>query len=460
MTDLPVSGYRSSASNEETVTFWADYFTHQIRGDLRPTTVVPDAATDAGMLSAARRALARDPIGMGLLPAFPDVCHRVTEAIDEGAGFERVAEIAALDGPLLTTLVHRANAAAYGSKRIESAVAALSTIGTAETKKLLLGRAMGQIVRRLQQAGFSNRDFFLHSATVGFVAQLLSCNPDDSVEVGAMPAGLPPYVADLMRTFGLWQPLACPPGYDAFAAGMLHDIGKVALASSYPDAFPQIVHEIQRRQWQQGSRGAERVVTGELNHAALGAALLENWKIFPGHIASTCRHHHVDAVSPAQTVLVSLANCLAKGIHPFPSQARLPQPQREQFLGLSEVDTSAYQQNPLVAACQTLTNAFETQRRTVRLDAGERDTEHYHPGTITVLVEQARDTVRADDRQYLGLLLNQNPEFVAVATRCGVAPEDLVALGLLLQRPITSFVADLLRLTTSADPIVRRAMAA
>ena len=56
--------------------------------------------------------------------------------------------------------------------------------------------------------------------------------------------------------------------------------------------------------------------------------------------------------------------------------------------------------------------------------------------------------------------MHQNPEFVSVAARCTVPPEDLVALGLLLQRTTAAFVADLLRLTTSTDPIVRRAMVA
>ena len=356
---------------------------------------------------------------MGLLPAFPDVCHRVVDAIDEGAGFDRIAEIAALDGPLLTTLVHRANAAAYGSKRIESSEAALSDIGTADTRKLLLGRAMGQIVRRVQQEGFSNREFFLHSATVGHIAQLMSVDPDDPAEQGGH-----------------------------------------ALPTSYPYSFPQIVHEIQRRQWQQGSRGAERVVVGELTHAALGAALLENWRIFPGHAASTCGHHHIDADSPAPTALVSLAKCLAKGFHPFPEQARLPQPQREQFLGLSELDTSEHQVNPLGKAFQALQSVFDKQRDVLRLDSEERDTERYHAHTTAALIQQAQETVRQDDRQYLGLLLHQNPEFVSLAARCAVPPEDLVALGLLLQRPIAAFVAGLLRLTTFVDPIVRRAMAA
>ena len=200
--------------------------------------------------------------------------------------------------------------------------------------------------------------------------------------------GLPPYVTDLLRSFGLWKRLSCPTGYDAFTAGMLHDVGKVALARSYPDAFPQIVHEIQRRQWQQGSRGAERVVVGERTHAALGAALLENWRIFPGHAASTCGHHQIDADTPAPTALVSLANCLAKGFHPFPAHARLPQPQREQFLGLTELDTSEHQVNPLVKAFQALQSVFDKQRDALRLDSEERDTERYRPQTTAALIQQ------------------------------------------------------------------------
>lgn len=459
-TSLPVSAYRASAPREETITFWADYFTQQVRPDLgQPEAAGQDKRQPR---EAARRALGPDFAAVTLLPSFPEVCQRVVEAIDEGAGFERIAEVAALDGPLLTTLVHRANAAAYGSRRIDSVLTAVATIGTAETRKLLMGRALGQMVRRVQKAGFSNRDFFLHSASVGFIAHLLSVDPDDGSNEGgvALPTDLPAYVVDVLRSFGLWKQLNCPPGHDAFAAGMLHDIGKVALAAIFPDAFPQITHEIQRRQWQQGSRGAERVVTGTLTHAALGAELLENWGIFPQHGAAVADHHHVDSSSPATTVLISLANCLAKALHPFPSRARLPQPERGQFLGLHEVDESEFQANPLLASYQNLQEAFERQRHELSLSDMERESERYEPASVTGLIELARRTVGEDDRQYLGLLLNQNPEFVAVAVACAMPAEDLVALNLLLQAPIRAFVADLLRLTAAADPLVRRAMVA
>jgi FixJ family two-component response regulator/HD-like signal output (HDOD) protein len=458
---LPVVGYRASASHEDTVAFWADYFTHQVRVDMRDPAPETPAVVTGNSLSVARRAYNLDPVGVDLLPAFPDICQRVADAIDAGAGFEHIAEIASLDGPLLTTLVHRSNAAAYGSRRIESATAALAAIGTAEMRKLLLGRAMAQIVRRVQQAGFSNRDFFLHSATVGFIAQLLSVDPDDRSDASGnvLPAGLPPYVADLLRSFGLWKHLACPPGHDAFTAGMLHDIGKVALVSGYPDAFPQIIHELQQRQWLQGSRGAERVVTGDLSHSGLGAALLENWGVFPQHVTAICDHHQISADTPGPTALIALANCLAKGVHPFPLHARMPQPERQQFLGLPGLDTYEYA-NPLLAAQQELQGAFDRQRSETELgDDVVLDSERYRPETATALMELARQTVRADDRQYLSTLLNQNPEFISVAARCGAPGDDLLALSLLLQEPIRMFVADLLRLTTSADPIVRRAMA-
>lgn len=82
------------------------------------------------------------------------------------------------------------------------------------------------------------------------------------------------------------------------------------------------------------------------------------------------------------------------------------------------------------------------------------------PATVGRLVDLAREVVCSDERAYLGLLLRQAPEFLAAARRCGSSPEDLLALGLLLHRPVDAFVSELLGLVTAADPIVRRGLAA
>lgn len=464
--DLSVRGYRSTATEEETAAFWADYFAREVRADL-DAPAAPSPEGNGGTLTAAREAIERDPVTAGLMPSFPEVCQRAIDAIDSGASFDAVGAIVALDGPLLATLVHRANAAAYGAQRVESAETALSVIGTAEAKKLLLSRAMGQIVRRVQQAGFSNRDFFLHSATVGFLAQLLSHNPgrdgsgrDDTDAARALPAGLPTFVVDLLHTFRLWETLPWPAGRDAFAAGVLHDIGKVALAACYPDAYPLIVHEIQRRLWHGGSCDAEAAATGNLTHGPVGGALLESWDIFPDHRDSTTHHHHIDAKSPTPTALIALANCLAQGMHPFPAQARVPQPQREEFLGIADWDDFEQQANPLLDGFQRLCADFDGRRRALAITTDERETGRYRRATLARLAETARQTVLDDGRQYLGALLHQSPELLGAAARADAEPAELLALGLLLHQPTADFVAELFGLTTAVDPIVRRALAA
>ena len=65
----------------------------------------------------------------------------------------------------------------YGARnRIETVPTALSMIGMDETRKIIVGRAMAELMRKVDQAGFDRRGFFLHSVSVGYLVQLLSLN--------------------------------------------------------------------------------------------------------------------------------------------------------------------------------------------------------------------------------------------------------------------------------------------
>ncbi|MBC7917250.1 MAG: HDOD domain-containing protein [Rhodoferax sp.] len=105
-----------------------------------------------------------------------------------------------------------------------------------------------------------------------------------------------------------------------FLAGILHDIGKLALMATYPASYAQV----------QALRGdtdfltleAEQKVFG-FNHAAIGAALCRHWKL-PEAISTAVGDHHsfddVHDVVPASTEtgqlseLIHLADAVAHGL--------------------------------------------------------------------------------------------------------------------------------------------------
>ena len=53
------------------------------------------------------------------------------------------------------------------AKRIKTLPNALAMIGMQETRKILTSKAMSDLARKVDEAGFVTKDFFAHSVSVG-----------------------------------------------------------------------------------------------------------------------------------------------------------------------------------------------------------------------------------------------------------------------------------------------------
>ncbi len=74
----------------------------------------------------------------------------------------------------------------------------------------------------------------------------------------------------------------------AFIAGLLHDVGKIALASAHGVRYKTLARQVQI---QGGSlSGAEKKSLG-FDHSEVGSRLLERWG-FPPDVVTAVRHHH------------------------------------------------------------------------------------------------------------------------------------------------------------------------
>jgi putative nucleotidyltransferase with HDIG domain len=106
----------------------------------------------------------------------------------------------------------------------------------------------------------------------------------------------------------------------AFTASLLHDIGKLVLAQTLKaEELAEIRDRIGRKQI--SGTEAEREVLG-LDHADVGAALLENWRL-PGNIVEATANHHRPLLKPrpALSAVVHITNAITHEVKPSPGQS-------------------------------------------------------------------------------------------------------------------------------------------
>ena len=106
----------------------------------------------------------------------------------------------------------------------------------------------------------------------------------------------------------------------AFTANLLHDIGKMVLAQTVKtEELSEIRDRISRKQIS-GTEAEKEVL--ELDHAEVGAALLQSWRL-PENICEAVGNHHRPVITtrPPLSVEVHLANAVAHRAKPPPGQS-------------------------------------------------------------------------------------------------------------------------------------------
>ncbi len=92
---------------------------------------------------------------------------------------------------------------------------------------------------------------------------------------------------------------------EAFAAGVLHDIGKVILLLTKPDEFFQVHEQLEKGATE--SVSVERQHLG-FDHCLLGDRLLENWGM-PANLRAVVRWHHQPEMAREAASLVQVVAC-------------------------------------------------------------------------------------------------------------------------------------------------------
>ena len=443
---LNVKGYQSSADEVETADFWRDFFNSQLRPLIEQKAAMSKehAAEYHRVLSGQEvsETLASDHAAMDILPGFPHICQKAIQAIDEDKSHTVVAKIIEPDGALQASIIRTSNLARYGTReRIETLPNALAMIGMQETRKILTSKAMSELVRKVDQAGFVTKDFFSHSLSVGYMAQILSLNLDSPSDKGKeiiKSLDLPPFIIETLRQFKYWSLFELDEKFDAFTAGILHDVGKVLNTVCYKDTYPLILYEIERSKWQSRLLDCEQSVVGDLQHPITSGALLERWEVFPHLIEPIRNHHRIEDYSLPEAALVALANCLVKGMYPFPRIISIPEEYRSVHLYPASDEYPLA--NPLSQLFRKACTIFEREEDALDISEGELDSGEFSVDSQQGFLEAARTAVEVDPRSYSESLIAQNPEMLDIVEWTKVSADDWFAFSLLMRNTIVEMV--------------------
>lgn len=200
---------------------------------------------------------------------------------DEDAGTRELAELIATDPVLSAKVLQVAHSAAYqpADAQALTLLQATSRLGTALIKVLVISELVAQTFNALKPAGGVDlRAFWKHSLSVALLARELA------------------------------GPLNYPSAEEAYLAGLLHNIGRLALLV----AAPQQAQPLFLTPDDSTLCAQERQTLG-MTHAAAGAWLLGRWHLGEALIESVLRHHD-DRTQPigahALTPLLQLAHRL------------------------------------------------------------------------------------------------------------------------------------------------------
>lgn len=222
------------------------------------------------------------------LPSLPSVYAELTTAIQsEDFGLADVGQIIEQDMAMSAKILQLVNSAAFGlGKEVNSPGHAACLLGVEVIKALVLTTGVFREFVEDSDSDFSLEALMAHSLRVANYAKGIA--QAESMKVGDVN--------------------------DAYTAGMLHDVGKLVLATSDTEKHDRTVRESAANGislWE-----AEQAAMGT-DHAAVGAYLLNLWGL-PQTIIEVVALHHQPAKAQENSLsvlsVVWAANALANGM--------------------------------------------------------------------------------------------------------------------------------------------------
>jgi putative nucleotidyltransferase with HDIG domain len=223
-------------------------------------------------------------------PSLPSLYFQVMKEL-ASADFsaQKVGDIIGQDLAMTTKLLQVLNSGFYGlARQVTDPSEAVHLLGQETIKSLIISIHIFSQCDQVKPLYFTINRVWQHSLQIAHAARLIAMAETQNADLG----------------------------HDAYAAGLLHDIGKLVLANNFEDQYVQAQNQARRTGqllWQ-----VEAEIFG-VSHAELGAYLLGRWGMPISMLEATALHHRPGRSGAKQFTLltaVHAANALQTEMPP------------------------------------------------------------------------------------------------------------------------------------------------
>jgi two-component system chemotaxis response regulator CheY len=262
-----------------------------------------------------------------VLPVMPQVFdHIIKLSRDPDSEMQQWIDAIETDPLSRAVVIKRARSPIYGFQgEINETDKAVILLGKDAVKDLIVSEAVMRSFQGIEEQDFKVAEYWTHSVSVALTARLLTLPLEEAERTPEQRQDwdgfeIHPDAEVVLRRLKLCEFFALEPRQDPFIAGMMHDIGKVALIHSYPGLYRLILDQLRTGDWLYPMSSAEEICAGGANHCLVGRLLAESWQL--GHAVSrVIEYHHQPSLSKPLEQLVAVADLIGGGIAPFPEEA-------------------------------------------------------------------------------------------------------------------------------------------
>ena len=217
------------------------------------------------------KTLPEDVVGVaGEMATLPIIFTRINEAVENPkSSFSEISQIISGDSSLSARLLKIVNSAFYGfSNKIETITHAITIIGTAQLRDLVLATTVMEKFKGVPSETINMKSFWLHSISCGLAARIIATYRHEQN----------------------------PERF--YVLGVLHDIGRLLMLLNIPDQMREVIklsvkeHIILHE--------AEKQIVG-FNHAEMGGFLMEAWNL-PVTFQNAIAFSHDPSSTPPECV--------------------------------------------------------------------------------------------------------------------------------------------------------------